>query len=132
MKWTFLQEIYCEKPSVFKCSVEADTKEEADSLIREGSYSIDDIDKLNAPDVLSHYNLEKTPKTDNGFFKITSVHRDDIKGLGFDVSKVTDWEMERLAEKMANAYCNETFWIDLEILAEEYTSAVKKEKNDDN
>ena len=67
----------------------------------------------------------------DGFFKITSVHRDDIESLGFDVSKVADWEMETLASKMADAYCNETFWVDLEILAGEYTSAVKKEERND-
>jgi len=55
-------------------------------------------------------------------FPITSVCRADIAGLeGFnqaDVDKLDDGDMERLASKMADAYCNEAFWIDLEIIAE--------------
>lgn len=54
------------------------------------------------------------------FFEITSISRDDIKGLfeekgiKLDVSKITDDDMKHLARKMADAYCNCCFWIALE------------------
>lgn len=36
-----------------------------------------------------------------GYFPITSVHRDDLEGQGFDVEKISDDDMQNLAEKMA-------------------------------
>jgi len=51
-------------------------------------------------------------------FSITSVCRADLDGQGFDTSKVDDGTMEHLASKMADAYTENVFWIDLEILAE--------------
>ena len=43
----------------------------------------------------------------NGYFVITSVHRDDLEAAGFDSSKVTDEQMELLAKYMANDYLNQ-------------------------
>ena len=40
----------------------------------------------------------------DGYFPITSVHRADLEGKGFDVSKVTDCQMEQLANKMGDSY----------------------------
>lgn len=54
----------------------------------------------------------------NGFFLITSVHRDDLEGLGYDTSRVDDATMSKLASKLADAYCQSTFWIDLPIIAD--------------
>jgi len=63
-------------------------------------------------------------------FKITSVCRADVadrlammKGITLKEAekkalKATDGEMERLASKMADAYCDNGFWIDLDILTE--------------
>jgi len=51
-------------------------------------------------------------------FNITSVCRADLEGEGFDTSKVDDMTMTRLASKMADAYCDTTFWIDLDVIAE--------------
>ena len=51
-------------------------------------------------------------------FPITSVCRADLESAGFDSRNVDDGTMEELASKMANAYCDQDFWIDLEILAE--------------
>lgn len=53
------------------------------------------------------------------FFKITSVCRDDLNGIGFDTSKVDDSTMKRLASKLANDYCEQMFWTSLEIIAED-------------
>lgn len=53
-----------------------------------------------------------------GYFKITSVAREDLDGLDYDTSKVDDGTMLRLASKMADAYCDNGFWIDLPIIAD--------------
>ena len=52
------------------------------------------------------------------FFNITSVSRVDLEGQGYDISKVTDDTMRELAGKMADAYTESVFWIDLGILAD--------------
>lgn len=52
-------------------------------------------------------------------FPITSVSRDDLIDAGFDASDVSDDIMTELASKMANAYVENTFWIDLGIIAED-------------
>ena len=59
----------------------------------------------------------KTPRKKR-FFEITSVCRPDLELAGFDTSKVDDATMERLASKMADAYCDKSFWMDIEIIAE--------------
>lgn len=59
------------------------------------------------------------------FFPITSVSREDLEGIGYDTSKVDAETMERLASKMADAYCDNGFWIDLPILAD-YLEIPKK------
>ncbi|NDW08761.1 hypothetical protein [Dysgonomonas sp. 520] len=53
------------------------------------------------------------------YFHITSVHRDDLIHKGFDVSNVQDCDMETLARKMSNDYCEQLFWTSLEIIAED-------------
>lgn len=53
-----------------------------------------------------------------GYFKITSVSREDLESIGFATNDVDDSTMERLASKMADAYCDNGFWIDLPIIAE--------------
>ena len=58
-------------------------------------------------------------------FNITSVHREDLKSRGFDTSKIDDNTMKRLASKMSDAYLENSFWIDLEIIAE-YLNIPKK------
>ena len=55
----------------------------------------------------------------SGYFEITSVHRDDLQGLGYDISKVDDALMRRLASNMADGYCEKEFWRDLESCADE-------------
>ena len=57
-------------------------------------------------------------KPKDGYFPITSVHRGDLEAQGFDASVVDDATMFELADKMADAYLDSDFWIDLEIIAE--------------
>ncbi|MCS2761386.1 hypothetical protein NXV13_10150 [Bacteroides ovatus] len=45
-----------------------------------------------------------------GYFPITSVHRDDLEGQGFDVEKISDDDMQNLAEKMVDDYCEQLFY----------------------
>jgi hypothetical protein len=52
-------------------------------------------------------------------FPITSVSRADLEGEGYDTSAVDDTIMSRLAEKMANTYVENSFWIDLGIIADD-------------
>jgi hypothetical protein len=55
----------------------------------------------------------------DGFFPITSVHRNDLADYGFDVSGVTDEQMERLAGKMGDLYVEfGGFWEAMEEIAE--------------
>lgn len=56
-------------------------------------------------------------------FLITSLCRVDLTNpdIGFSLSdalKVTDEQMERIASKMADDYCNQLFWGSLEIISE--------------
>lgn len=53
-----------------------------------------------------------------GFFPITSVCRDDLLARGFDTDRVTDEQMQELARRMANDYCEQLFWDSMEIIAE--------------
>jgi hypothetical protein len=55
--------------------------------------------------------------TDNDFFKITSVHRDDVASiLGDKAYTLTDDEMGWLARKMADDYIEQLFWTQIEYL----------------
>lgn len=55
---------------------------------------------------------------DDGFFYITSVHRDDLEGRGFDTSDVSDSDMRQLANKMSDDYCTQMFYESMESIAE--------------
>jgi lipoate synthase len=62
------------------------------------------------------------------YFKITSVARQDLEEIGFDASNVNDDTMEELASKMADAYIENDFWIELEVIAD-YLKIPKKLTN---
>lgn len=56
-------------------------------------------------------------------FTVTSVSRADCESIGFDVSTLTDEDMQKVADAMGESYCNghSCFWNDLEaILIEVY------------
>lgn len=50
-------------------------------------------------------------------FEMTSVCLEDLEQRGFDVSDVDEPTMKRLASKMSDAYCENHFWYDLDIIA---------------
>lgn len=72
--------------------------------------------------MLDRLGIEDEPKES---FEITSVSREDLEAAGFDASDVDDDTMERLADKMGDAYVSNGFWIDLPIIAE-YLEIPKK------
>ncbi|HVR57220.1 MAG TPA: hypothetical protein VMT72_10375 [Pseudolabrys sp.] len=56
---------------------------------------------------------------EDGFFVVIRVHRDDLTEAGFDVTNVTDEQMQKLAKQMGAAYTEHSFQSDLEIIADE-------------
>lgn len=52
------------------------------------------------------------------FFKITSVHRDDLFEAGYNGALADDSQMDTIAGKLSNDYCEQLFWVALPIIAE--------------
>ena len=67
-----------------------------------------------------------------GYFVITSVHRNDLARTGFDVKKISNNDMDKLAEKIANDYCNQLFWESMETIAFEILVFPKIEESNGN
>ena len=59
------------------------------------------------------------------FFPITSVSRDDLLSEGFDISDVSDSDMEALARKMGDSCCDNGYWESLDIIANQYLDIPK-------
>lgn len=60
-------------------------------------------------------------------FPITSVCREDLKEhfTKEEIEKFDDGDMEHLASKMADAYCDSGFWVDIEIIARHILDGMK-------
>lgn len=56
---------------------------------------------------------------------VSSVLRDDLESKGFDTSNIADSDMETLARKMSDDYCEQLYWTSMEIIAEDYCNMVK-------
>jgi hypothetical protein len=54
------------------------------------------------------------------YFYITRVHREDLRGKFTDeeIASLTDDDMEEIADKMADAYLDDLYWVSLEAAAE--------------
>jgi hypothetical protein len=52
-------------------------------------------------------------------FDIASVCRKDLESQGFDTENVDDDIMRELAKEMAYAYLDNSFWADLNVIAED-------------
>ena len=75
-------------------------------------------------------------------FNITSVCKDDILGLERQdktgnivpmfkpsvIKKLTNADMNRIASKLADDYCEQMFWISLEIITEHVIESKKMER----
>jgi hypothetical protein len=60
-----------------------------------------------------------------GFYPITSLSKDDLRGMFRGdrkalkrINEMTDDEMKTLASKMADDYCEQLYWSSLQILFE--------------
>lgn len=51
-------------------------------------------------------------------FIIAHVSRADLEFKGYDTSEVSDEDMERLARKLEDDYCDQLFWPSLPIIAD--------------
>ena len=60
-------------------------------------------------------------------FEITSVYRADLqdKFSEKEIAKFDDTKMAYMARKMADAYCENVFWIDLEIITQYILSELR-------
>ncbi len=67
----------------------------------------------------------------NGYFPITTVHRADLEAQGLDIAQITDEQMQELAKRMANDYCEQLFWSSMTIIAEYMGLPKKREISDD-
>lgn len=110
-----------------------DTYLRADEELNASSYQ--DIDSFVVRDDIDgtdYYVQGEITRTDlvSDYFPVTFVSRDDLEGQGYDTSKVDDSTMERLADKMGDAYCESGYWTDLEILAD-YLEIPKVGQEDD-
>jgi hypothetical protein len=75
------------------------------------------------------YELYREAKTHGaqGFFPITSVARDDLASTGFETSTVTDEQMAEIADHMQEAYCDDAFWVELDVIANDIGIPRKEE-----
>ena len=69
-------------------------------------------------------------KREKEWFKITSVHRDDLIQAGFDGDAVDDATMERLASKMCDDHVGRRIRVHIDIIAE-YLGIPKLPKKED-
>ena len=65
-------------------------------------------------------------------FPITTICREDLKQCCSDseIELFTDTDMERVANKMSNAYLENGYWIDLRIIAEQILEDKKGKENE--
>ena len=59
------------------------------------------------------------------YFNVTSVSREDLESKGFNTSNIDDSDMETLARKMGDDYCEQLYWTSMEIIAEDYLEIPK-------
>lgn len=89
---------------------------------------LDDITAyFDAKERLTEQERQLQQRLSEGYFPITSVHRNDLQGIGFDVDRISDDDMKRLARKMADDYCEQLFWSSMEIIAGDILEFPKKE-----
>ena len=66
-----------------------------------------------------------------GYFPISSLHKDDLESIGYDTSKISDSDMETIARKLGDDYTEQLFWSSLPILAD-YVGVPSKEQDTEN
>lgn len=63
---------------------------------------------------------------EDGVFFITGVSREDIESRGFDTTGLSDAQMSRFADKMADCYVENYFWDSIDGLACAYGLPAKE------
>lgn len=63
---------------------------------------------------------------EDGIFFITGVSREDIDSRGFDTSGLSDAQMSRFADKMADSYVENYYWDSIDGLAYACSLPVKE------
>jgi len=89
-------------------------------LDREGveRYTLADfINALNDDDINLNTHWVRTIDDNEGYYPIKYLHAEDLETSGFDVSKVTESDMLRLADKLTGDYLDVSFWESLKIHA---------------
>lgn len=76
--------------------------------------------------------MEVSPTFKKDTFHITSVCREDITALGYKgAENISDSVMEKIAQKMCDAYVANSFWSDLDFFVGEYCNLEKEEVDED-
>lgn len=94
--------------------------------------NIEDMSYGEISDILTtmeeQLSMEVSPTFKKDTFNITSVCREDITTLGYKgAENISDSVMEKIARKMADAYVENSFWIDLDFFVSEYCDLEKEE-----
>lgn len=121
---------------VYQASVDDDGYVTITGRYNDDSGDIDEFDPEDAFVAHIDFLLDMIPETEDihdvslpqEFFEISSVAREDLEEKGYDTSNVTDDQMRNLAKRLGNAYVENEFWIDLEIIAD-YLEIPKKIDN---
>jgi len=82
---------------------------------------------INDDDFCDIANWVRVIEHDEGYFEISSLHRDDLESIGYDTSQVDDSVMKTLASKLGDDYCDQLFWNSLPIIAD--SLGIPKRKN---
>jgi len=83
---------------------------------------------INDEDFCDVNNWVRVIDENEGYFEISSLHRDDLESIGYDTSKVDDSDMKTLASKLGSDYCDQLFWDSLPIIADYLNIPMRKDK----
>ena len=83
---------------------------------------------INDDDFCDLINWVRVIDEDEGYYEISSLHRNDLESIGYDTSKVDDSIMKTLASKLGSDYCDQLFWNSLPIIADHLKIPRREEK----
>ena len=84
---------------------------------------------VNDDDFCDLINWVRVIDEDEGYFEISSLHRDDLESIGYDTSQVDDSVMKTLASKLGSDYSGQLFWGSLPIIADHLGIPKTKKQN---
>ena len=102
-------------------------REYAEEALNRVNSSIKEADKLlESIRIKSNRELACDLLREDGIFFITGVSREDIESRGFDTSGLSDDQVSRFAEKMADNYVENYYWDSIDGLAYAYGLPIKE------